>query len=175
MISAIVFLGNPGRRYADTRHNYGWMVCRRFTEDMDVGWTEKFHGLFAETRLGGRKLLLLKPQTYMNNCGQSVQAMTRFYHLPPEDLMVVHDDLELPFGAVEVKRGGGMAGHNGLKSLRRRLGSDSFIRLRLGIGRPGNMPVSSYVLSRFSKEEEAELPDLTAKARDSIMKIVLDE
>jgi len=166
MISVIVFLGNPGRRYALTRHNYGWIVCEKFVESHDIVWMEKFNSVYADMHVAGRKIVLQKPLTWMNECGRSVQPLLKFFKIPIEDLLVIHDDLDLPFGRIEIKQGGGMAGHKGLRSLRKHLGTGAFTRLRLGIGKPAGISVSSYVLSRFSKEEEAELPDLTAAVRD---------
>lgn len=173
MISALVFLGNPGRRYAMTRHNFGLLVCDAFTAGFDTVWSEKFKGMYTEIRCGGRKVVILKPLTWMNECGRSVQPFLNFFKLSPEELLVCHDDLEQPFGSIEVKKGGGTAGHKGLRSIQQQIGTADFNRLRLGIGRPERMPASSYVLSRFSDMEEAMLPDLTRRAGEMIGELLL--
>lgn len=143
----IVFLGNPGKEYAKTRHNSGFIVCDSLFPS--ASWQTKFHGWYAqegETRL-------LKPQTYMNLSGISVGEAVRFFRLKPEEVLVVHDDLELPFGVVRLQLGGGLAGHNGLRSIKEHVGSAGFARLRIGIGRPIHGNVAQYVLSPFTKEE----------------------
>ncbi len=122
--------------------------------------TKKFHGLHGTCRIGGRVVRLLLPQTYMNESGKSVGAMSKFFSIPSEEILVVHDDLELPFTKVTLQKGGGLGGHNGLRSIVKATGSKEFLRLRIGISRPGNRDVSSYVLSRFSKEEEPLLDDI---------------
>lgn len=172
MISVIAFLGNPGKQYEHTRHNLGWMVCSSMTAGMDLVWTEKFHSHWATMYRKGRKIILQKPLAWMNDSGKSVQSLLSFLKIPPEELLVVHDDLELPFGALNLKEGGGTAGHKGLKSIQGALGRGSFQRLRLGIGRPRSISVSSHVLSRFTPEEEAELPALCQRAGEMIIKML---
>lgn len=163
MVKLLVFLGNPGKEYEKTRHNVGWIVCSHAYGT--VSWTEKFHGLIAQAE--GRRLL--KPGTYMNESGRSVRACMDFYGIAPEEVLVVHDDLELPFGTVRLQSGGGLQGHNGLKSIKQHAGSDDFLRLRIGIGRPARESVASYVLQRFTKEEESQLSFILDAARNLLL------
>ncbi len=163
----IVGLGNPGANYAKTRHNIGFMAVDAIAEAHGFGpWREKFEGFVSEGRLGTEKVLLLKPDTFMNLSGQSVGEAVRFYKLPPEEVVVFHDELDLAPGKYRVKQGGGHAGHNGLRSLHQHIGAE-YVRVRLGIGHPGAKHlVSNYVLHQFSKEDEGWLePLLDAVAR----------
>ena len=143
----IVFLGNPGREYRKTRHNAGFIVADHMYPS--TSWQDKFHGQYAVE--GGMKLL--KPQTYMNLSGTCVGEAASFFRLRPQEILVVHDDLELPFGEIRLQLGGGLQGHNGLRSIKERLGSDQFARLRIGIGRPVHEGVAQYVLSPFTEDE----------------------
>ncbi len=154
-------LGNPGVKYARNRHNVGFMAVDRIAEDHGFGpWKSRFHGLVAEGRLGREKVLLLKPQTYMNLSGQAVGEAMRFYKLSPEDVIVFHDELDLAPGKVRVKQGGGHAGHNGLRSIHQHIG-DAYGRVRIGIGHPGRKElVSGYVLHDFSRADEDWLDDV---------------
>ncbi|MEL7402883.1 MAG: aminoacyl-tRNA hydrolase [Pseudomonadota bacterium] len=149
-----VGLGNPGAKYARNRHNIGFMAVDRIAQDHAFdGWKSKFQGAISEGRFGSEKLLLLKPETFMNKSGQSVGEAMRFYKLEPEDVVVFHDELDLAPGKVRVKQGGGHAGHNGLRSIHGHIG-ESYGRVRLGIGHPGHKDlVSHYVLSDFSKSD----------------------
>ncbi len=147
-----VGLGNPGGKYAKNRHNIGFMAIDAMA---DGAYKSKFQGLIHEMRLSGQKVLLLKPQTYMNNSGQSVKAVAQFYKIPVDKIMVFHDELDIDAGDVRIKQGGGNAGHNGLKSIQAHMGSADFWRVRIGIGRPAHKnAVSNYVLSDFSKAEQ---------------------
>ena len=158
------FLGNKGRKFERTRHNLGWMMLEHLSFSSSLNWNSKFQAEYAVYG-GSEKLILLKPQTLMNNSGRSVTAAMSFYKLKPENLLVVHDDLELPFGTVQLKKGGGSGGHNGLRSVAGLTGSADFFRLRMGISRPpGGRDVSSWVLSRFSPDEEARLDDYCREA-----------
>jgi len=158
----ICFLGNTGARYQRSRHNLGWMLADYLWRQ--EAWKEKFNGLY----LSQGQLTLLKPRTMMNRSGQSVQAALSFFKLEPEDLLVVHDDLELSFGDFAWKKGGGLAGHNGLKSIEQHLKSRNFLRLRMGIGRPSRAPVASWVLQPFDSIEEARLEDFLAQTGKSL-------
>jgi len=151
MIKLVVFLGNPGKQYELTRHNVGWMVANEAYPH--CSWSEKFSAKIAKD--GATHLL--KPQTYMNESGRSVGLAAKYFGIATEEILVVCDDLELPFGTVRLQQGGGLKGHNGLKSIHSALGSSSFWRLNIGIGRPEHGSVSSFVLSRFSAEEEITL------------------
>ncbi|MCB1337349.1 MAG: aminoacyl-tRNA hydrolase [Maritimibacter sp.] len=156
-----VGLGNPGAKYARNRHNIGYMAVERIAEDHGFApWRAKFQGLVSEGRLGDEKLVLLKPETFMNLSGQSVGEAMRFFKLVPGDITVFHDELDLAPGKVKLKTGGGHAGHNGLRSLHAHIG-DSYHRVRLGIGHPGHKDrVAPYVLSDFAKADEGWLDDL---------------
>lgn len=158
MIRLVVFLGNPGREYEKTRHNVGWMVADSLS--FSLAWREKFKGLLAE-RSGVR---FLKPATFMNRSGESVIACASFFRIAAPEILVVHDDLELTFERVDLRDGGGLAGHNGLKDIARVLATRDFGRLRVGISRPKRGNPSGYVLSRFSPEEEALLPGVLSHA-----------
>ncbi|MEL6914096.1 MAG: aminoacyl-tRNA hydrolase [Pseudomonadota bacterium] len=156
-----VGLGNPGAKYAQNRHNIGWMAVERIAEDHGFSpWRSKFQGTVSEGTLGGEKVLLLKPETFMNKSGQSVGEAMRFYKLAPGDVTVFHDELDLAPGRLKVKRGGGHAGHNGLRSLHAHIGED-YARVRLGIGHPGHKDaVPGYVLRDFPKADADWLEDL---------------
>ncbi len=150
----IIGLGNPGKEYAGHRHNIGFMAADAIAERYKFSaWSKKFRGQIAEGMIDGIKTYLLKPQTYMNLSGESAGEMARFYKIPPEHIIAVHDELDLPLGKLRVKRGGGNGGHNGLKSLDAHLGPE-YWRVRVGIAHPGDKDmVSDHVLSDFSKAE----------------------
>ena len=153
----VVGLGNPGREYERTRHNVGWLVVDELARRLDGRWREKFSGRLAEVRLDGLRLALLKPETFMNDSGRSVAAAARFFKAEPESLLVVHDDVDLEAGRLQARSGGGLAGHNGLRSLAQALSTQDFLRLRIGVGRPGRgdpRSVADYVLSPFGTEED---------------------
>ncbi|RXV60753.1 aminoacyl-tRNA hydrolase [Roseovarius sp. A46] len=156
-----VGLGNPGAKYARNRHNIGFMAVDAIAADHGFGpWRAKFRGRVAEGVLGGEKVLLLKPETFMNLSGESVAEAARFYKLGPGDVVVFHDELDLAPGKLRVKRGGGHAGHNGLRSIHAHLGAE-YARVRLGIGHPGHKDrVSGYVLQDFAKADAGWLDDL---------------
>ncbi len=156
-----VGLGNPGGKYAHHRHNIGYMAVDRLAADHGFSpWRAKFGGIVAEGRLGEEKVVLLKPETFMNLSGQSVGEAMRFYKLDPADVTVFHDELDLAPGKCRVKTGGGHAGHNGLRSLHGHIG-EGYSRVRLGIGHPGHKDrVAGYVLHDFAKADEAWLDDL---------------
>ncbi len=156
-----VGLGNPGPKYAGNRHNIGFMAVDRIAEDHGFApWRSKFQGQVTEGRLGGEKVVLLKPETFMNRSGQSVGEALRFFKLAPGDVVVFHDELDLAPGKARVKQGGGHAGHNGLRSIHQHIGAD-YARVRLGIGHPGHKDaVSAYVLNDFAKADRDWLDDL---------------
>ena len=171
----VVGLGNPGREYQRTRHNVGWLVLDELARRHNGSWRSKFSGSLAEVRLGDLRLALLKPETYMNESGRSVGAAVRFFKVEPEQLLVVHDDVDLEPGRLQVRAGGGLAGHNGLRSLAQHLGSQDFLRLRIGVGRPGRgdpRSVADWVLSPFSPEEDAEA--LISRSADAVETIATD-
>ena len=166
-------LGNPGREFEDTRHNAGWMVVDELARRADASFRSKFNGRLAETRLDEGRLALLKPETYMNESGRSIAAALRFFKVDPSHLLVVHDDVDLEPGRLQAREGGGLAGHNGLRSIAQALGSQDFLRLRIGVGRPGRgdgRPVADYVLSPF--EDEVDVGALVARSSDAVEAIV---
>ncbi|MCU1677867.1 MAG: peptidyl-tRNA hydrolase [Frankiales bacterium] len=166
----VVGLGNPGPVYAGNRHNAGFMVVDLLADR--VGEKFKAHkgrANLVETRLAGRRVLLAKPMTYMNESGGPVASLRDFFKVPVERIVVVHDELEIPYGWLRLKAGGGDAGHNGLKSISSCLGSKEYVRVRVGIGRPpGRMDVASYVLKDFSGAERKELPFHVDRAADAV-------
>ncbi|MFK7762101.1 MAG: aminoacyl-tRNA hydrolase [Roseobacter sp.] len=157
----IVGLGNPGPKYAGHRHNIGFMALDRLAEDHGfASWKGKHQGSVSEGRFGSDRAVLLKPETFMNNSGQSVQAAMRFYKLDPADVIVLHDEIDLAPGKVKYKMGGGHAGHNGLRSIHAHIGAD-YARVRLGVGHPGHKDrVPSYVLHDFAKADQNWLDDV---------------
>lgn len=157
----VVGLGNPGSKYARNRHNIGFMAVDRIAADHGFSaWRSRFQGQIAEGRLGEEKVVLLKPETFMNLSGQSVGEAMRYFKLTPQDVIVLHDELDLAPGKCRVKTGGGHAGHNGLRSIHQHIG-DAYHRVRLGIGHPGHKDrVAAYVLSDFTKADEGWLEDL---------------
>ena len=163
----IVGLGNPGSQYAGNRHNIGFMAVDRIAEDHGFSpWKSKFQGKISEGRLGSEKVLLLKPETFMNRSGQSVGEAMRFYKLEPGEVIVFHDELDLAPGRVKAKSGGGHAGHNGLRSIHGHLG-EGYDRVRLGIGHPGRKDlVSHYVLHDFARADQDWLDDVLRGVSD---------
>jgi PTH1 family peptidyl-tRNA hydrolase len=162
-------LGNPGREYAATRHNVGWLVMDELAARHGGSWRSKFSGRLAEVRLGDLRLALLKPETYMNESGRSIGAAARFFKVDPGALLVVHDDVDLDESRVQARLGGGLAGHNGLRSLAQALGTQDFLRLRIGVGRPGRgdrRSVADYVLAEF--DPTVDVGALVVRAADAV-------
>lgn len=172
----LVGLGNPGSDYARNRHNIGFMAADVIVRRHSFGpWRSKFQGEFSEGVIGGEKVLALKPQTYMNLSGQSVAAAARFLKVPVDDIIVLHDELDVAPGRLKVKRGGGAGGHNGLKSIDSHLGQN-YRRVRLGIGHPGDRDlVSGYVLHDFAKADEAWLVPILDAVADTFPMLVAGE
>jgi PTH1 family peptidyl-tRNA hydrolase len=171
----VVGLGNPGREYARNRHNVGHMVVDELARRHGGSWKSKFSGQLAEIRLDGHKVALLKPQTYMNESGRAVGAAARFYKVEPSEVLVVHDEGDFDLGRLELKSGGGLAGHNGLRSTAQHLKTQDFLRLRIGVGRPERgdpRPLADYVLSDFAPHDDAET--LIARAADAVEQLDAD-
>ena len=168
MIRMAVFAGNPGREYRNTRHNIGWMVLDAIPGSGAFNWKKKFNGQWTDYYAGSNKIFILKPETFINNTGKSVQAAAHFFKIKPEEIIIIHDDLELDFEKIVLKRGGGTGGHNGLRSMNQHLGTSEYYRLRLGISRPQRGSVSSYVLGRFSPDEEISLQAFVEKASSGL-------
>jgi peptidyl-tRNA hydrolase, PTH1 family len=168
-------LGNPGREYERTRHNLGWLVVDELARRNDASFRSKFSGQLAEVRLGEDKVALLKPETYMNESGRSIAAAARFFKVDPDALLVVHDDVDLEPERLQARLGGGLAGHNGLRSIAQALGTQDFLRLRIGVGRPGRgdrRSVADYVLAAFDPETDVDA--LVARAADAVETITAD-
>jgi PTH1 family peptidyl-tRNA hydrolase len=165
----VVGLGNPGREYSGHRHNVGWMVVDELARRHGGSWKGKFSGLVAEVRVDDHRVGLLKPETFMTDSGRSVGAAARFYKLEPDAILVVHDEIDLEPGRLQARRGGGLAGHNGLRSVASHLRSQDFLRLRVGVGRPGRgdpRAAADYVLSDFTPEDDPE--GIVARAADAV-------
>lgn len=162
----LVGLGNPGEKYANTRHNVGFLVLDEFLREVGGSLDrQKFSASIGEAEVGRERVLFMKPLTFMNLSGEAVGAACRFHKIAPSDVIAVHDELDLPLGEVRIKAGGGHGGHNGLKSLIAHLGSPEFLRIRVGIGRPNDgKDVVGWVLGGFGKEESEELPFALARA-----------
>src|SRR5512138_697399 len=170
----LIGLGNPGRDYRDNRHNFGFMVIDRLCIRLNAhGMRVQSKAIVVSAQYEGRKLLLAKPQTYMNLSGQSIQGLAHFYKLPLEQLLVAHDDLDLPFGTMRIRPGGGPGGQKGVASAIERLGTQDFARLRLGIGRPpGRMDPSDYVLQNFSRDEMKTLSEIVDHAEKAVFTFI---
>jgi PTH1 family peptidyl-tRNA hydrolase len=168
-------LGNPGGGYARTRHNVGFLVADELARRHSGSFRSKFNGQLAEVRLDGLRLALLKPETYMNISGKSVAAAGKFFKVDAADLLIVHDDVDLATGRLQARLGGGLAGHNGLRSIASSLGTKDFLRLRIGVGRPergDRRPVADYVLSEF--EPELDVEALVARSADAVESLARD-
>ena len=170
----VVGLGNPGRQYAQTRHNAGFHVVDRLAERWGGHVDRKqFGALVDSVRIGGASVVLAKPQQFMNRSGQAVASLRGFYKLEVDEVVVVHDEVDLDFGTVKLKEGGGHGGHNGLRDIQAKLGNNGFVRVRVGVGRPpAGWDTADYVLGRFSASEQAELADLVDRAADAVERIL---
>jgi PTH1 family peptidyl-tRNA hydrolase len=168
-------LGNPGREYERTRHNVGWLVVDELARRHGGSFRSKFSGRLGEVRVDGLRLALLKPETYMNESGRSIGPAARFFKASPESVVVVHDDVDLEEGRLQARLGGGLAGHNGLRSIAQALGTPEFLRVRIGVGRPGRgdrRSIADYVLSEF--DPETDLDALIARAADALESLARD-
>jgi PTH1 family peptidyl-tRNA hydrolase len=173
--SLVAGLGNPGGQYARTRHNVGWLVVDELAERHGGTFRGKFSGRLSEVRIGESRIALLKPETFMNESGRSIASAALFFKVAPEAVMVVHDDVDLEEGRLQARSGGGLAGHNGLRSIAEAMGSQEFRRLRIGIGRPERgdpRPVADWVLSPFAPEADVEA--LVARSADAVEAVVLE-
>jgi len=175
LVLLVAGLGNPGGEYERTRHNAGWLVADELARRHGGSFRSKFSGKLSELRMGGRRVALLKPETFMNESGRSIGAALRFFKVPAAALLVVHDDVDLEEGRLQARLGGGLAGHNGLRSIAQALGTQEFLRLRIGVGRPGRgdpRSLSDYVLSEFGPETDVDA--LVARAADAVETIVAE-
>src|SRR2546423_11049196 len=165
----VVGLGNPGREYAHNRHNVGWMVVEELARRHGASWRAKFNGQLADVRLDGHRVALLKPETYMNESGRSVAAAASFFKIEPDAILVVHDEGDFDLGRLQARRGGGLGGHNGLRSIAQALGTQDFLRLRIGVGRPDRgdrRSVADYVLAAFGAGTDVDA--LLTRAADAV-------
>jgi len=176
MVYLIVGLGNPGKRYEATRHNIGFMVLEKLAARLEIELKQKsFNALWGKGNFSGHNILLAEPQTYMNLSGTAVRQLQSFFKTEISNLIVIHDDLDLPFGSVRMKIGGGTAGHKGLVSIENNLGNSGFMRVRLGVGKPVDKSrIEGYVLEPFRKEEQEALPDILERAADASAEIILN-
>lgn len=171
----IAGLGNPGPRHERDRHNIGWMVVDELARRHGGSFRAKFSGRLAETRIGDARVALLRPETYMNESGRSISAAARFFKVAAEDVLVVHDDVDLEVGRLQARLGGGLAGHNGLRSIAQALGGADFLRLRIGVGRPergDRRGVADYVLAPFEAHEDAE--GIVSRAADAVETLLVE-
>jgi peptidyl-tRNA hydrolase, PTH1 family len=171
----VVGLGNPGREYTRNRHNAGRMVVNELARRHGASFRSKFSGRLADIRLGDAKVALLAPETYMNDSGKSVAAAARFYKVPLESLLVIHDEGDFDLGRLQARLGGGLAGHNGLRSISAQLGSQEFLRLRIGVGRPGRgdpRDLADFVLADFEPEDDA--ATIVSRAADAVESLVAE-
>ncbi|MFA5128881.1 MAG: aminoacyl-tRNA hydrolase [Patescibacteria group bacterium] len=177
----IVGLGNPGEKYENTRHNAGFFIIENLKLENEnfSGWklNKKFNAEISEGKIGGGKIVLLKPLTFMNNSGQTVAAAAHFYKIKPDNILVIHDDIDLPLGKIRVKKDGSSGGHRGVESIITALNSENFSRLKIGVGpkeRPKNFDAANFVLKKFSKSEEKTAGDITKKATEAVAMILAE-
>ena len=170
-IKLALFPGNPGNKYALTRHNISWILLDELSRYKNPVWQKKFKGSFSKDILPAG-CICLKPETFMNKTGESARAAADFFKLKAKNIIVCHDDIELEFGEASFKKGGGAAGHNGLRSVKQHIGTDQFYRFRLGVSRPSRGGVDSHVLGRFTKEEEAALTLFMEKAAHELIRFI---
>lgn len=175
-MKAVIGLGNPGLRYHNTKHNAGFMLLDHIVQEMKLVYRNDFRGKMAEGRLEGEKVLLLKPYTYMNLSGLAVVQLAGFYKVSPHDILVIHDDLDLPLGRIRLRPKGSSGGHKGLKSIIAELGSQEFWRLKIGVGRPQEEgDIVSHVLSSFKKDEKVIIREALNRAGNAVQLWLKDE
>jgi len=170
----VVGLGNPGKEYTLTKHNVGFLVVNELGKRVGIDIKKnKFQSFYGEGFVEGDKILLLKPQTYMNRSGEAVSSASDFYKVPLENIIVIHDEMDVPLGRIMIKPGGGSAGNNGIKSIISSLGSKDFVRVRIGIGKPQTKSEgANHVLSSFSKSESSMIGDSIVTAADAVLEII---
>jgi PTH1 family peptidyl-tRNA hydrolase len=169
-VTLIIGLGNPGRKYARDRHNFGFQIAEHFVSAHELAFTKtQGRAVVAIGRVGDQRMVVAKPQTYMNDSGRAVSALLNFYKVPLDRLLVMFDDLDLPFGTIRLRSDGGAGGHNGMRSIIGQLGTNQFPRLRAGVGRPpGRMDPAAFVLQDFSDDELRELPGILERAVQAV-------
>ncbi|MBO5236748.1 MAG: aminoacyl-tRNA hydrolase [Spirochaetaceae bacterium] len=175
MITLVAFLGNYGSKYSGNRHNVAWQFADSLPFAHKLNWQHKFKGSYASLdNLGQERVYFLKPETYMNLSGDSIGELCRFFKIPTEQVLIVHDELELLPGTISLKKGGGLGGHNGLRSTKASLGTADFWRLRFGIGRPNHEDIAGYVLSDFTQDEKIILQQIFPQGAELLEKILSD-
>lgn len=171
----VVGLGNPGPKYAGTRHNVGFSVITELGDRHSLGFKQEHKAMVAKGVIGGRKAIFAMPQTYMNLSGESVRALMDYYDVTPDELIVVYDDIDLDIGRLRIRQKGSAGGHNGMKNIIAQIGSQEFVRVRVGVGaKPVRMDLADYVLSRFSDEERPALQSSVKLAADCVEMILVD-
>lgn len=175
MIKLIAFLGNYGKQYSGNRHNVAWIFASSLNYYDNLNWQSKFQGQYATQTNNDSVIYYLKPETFMNLSGQSIGELAKFYKIKSEEILVVHDELELPLGTMTLKWSGGLGGHNGLRSTKSVLGTADFWRLRFGIGRPDHDDIAAYVLSDFSKDERITLSQIFSVAEKMLEELKTTE
>lgn len=164
----IVGLGNPGKEYENTRHNSGFKVMDEIAKECGVSIEQKkFKALIATTRIGGEQVMLMKPQTYMNNSGEALIEAVKFYHVDVDDILVIYDDMDMPIGKIRLREKGSAGGQNGVKSIIAHLHTQDFKRIRVGIGKDARVPVVDWVLGKIRKEDQAEYEKAVSNAKDA--------
>ena len=176
-MKAVIGLGNPGRTYEATRHNVGFQVIRQLAQELNIPLSEKgFKSRFGRGTFTHLPVLLVEPLTYMNLSGQAVKELVAAFHLTPSDLIIVHDDIDLELGRIRIKRRGGDGGHKGIRSIREHLGTDEFLRVKVGVGRPrSSREVADYVLSPFDPQEQEQLKEALSKAVGAVKLLIQGE
>ena len=174
MVRLIALLGNKGSIYSKTRHNVAWIFQQEWERYWNSlsGWQSKFHAEWKRITWKNTHFIVVKPMTFMNLSGTSIADASNYFDISPEQILVVHDDIELPYGSIRLQMGGPLAGHNGLRSIRQMIKTDQFLRLRIGVGRPVHHDVASYVLSRFNPDEEVLLSTLADKSRQLVEQFI---
>lgn len=175
-MKVIVGLGNPGKDYDKTRHNIGFMVIDELVDSLKVSGPKiKFKAVYGEANVDGEKILLVKPQTFMNNSGEAVRDILNFYKVKPEDLIIIYDDIDIDFSSVRIRKKGSAGSHNGMKSIIYHIETDDFPRIRIGVGKKHeNQDLANFVLSRFSNEETEDINIAIKKAAEAVLSIVKD-
>ena len=171
----VCFLGNPGSEYARTRHNAGWLACEALEAEENIHTSRlRFHAFTGTGRFGGQRVLFMRPQTYMNLSGDAVQPAAAFYKIPPDHVIVVHDDMALPAGKLRIKRGGSDGGHNGIKSVTQRLGTQDYPRVKIGVGEPPNPQWDriDWVVGKLTDEEFKVLTEAARRAVDALEELI---
>lgn len=172
MVKVIVGLGNPGDKYKGTRHNIGFDVVDKLAEYFNLSWQNKYNAEFAEYNYNGGKIYFLKPLTFMNLSGDSVAQLANFYKMKPKEIFVIHDEMNIDYGKIKIRRNGSSGGHNGLKSVIERLGSQDYPRLKMGIGRDASKDVVSYVLGKFTPTEKETYDDFIEKGMKATLSVL---